>query len=97
MAKQQDYGAKQNQVLEGLEPVRKRPGMYIGSTDERGLWVMIKEIIDNSVDEAMAGNGKDVWITLHNDNWVTVSDNGRGIPWEKHPTEIGRASCRERV
>jgi len=86
MAKKDDYGVKQIQVLEGLEPVRKRPGMYIGSTDERGLWVMIKEIIDNSVDEAMAGFGKDIWITLHNDNWVTVADNGRGMPWEKHQT-----------
>lgn len=86
MANSNDYGAKQIQVLEGLEPVRKRPGMYIGSTDERGLWVMIKEIIDNCVDEAMAGNGHDVWITLHKDNFVTVADNGRGIPWEKHPT-----------
>lgn len=80
------YGAKEIQVLEGLEPVRKRPGMYIGSTDERGLWVMIKEIIDNSVDEAMAGRCKNVWITLHNDNFVTVADDGYGIPWEQHPT-----------
>jgi len=81
-----DYGAKEIQVLEGLEPVRKRPGMYIGSTDERGLWVMIKEIIDNSVDEAMAGRCKNVWIQLHNDNFVTVADDGFGIPWEKHQT-----------
>jgi DNA gyrase subunit B len=81
-----DYGAKEIQVLEGLEPVRKRPGMYIGSTDERGLWVMIKEIIDNSVDEAMAGRCNNVWIALHNDNFVTVADDGFGIPWEEHPT-----------
>ncbi len=80
------YGAKEIQVLEGLEPVRKRPGMYIGSTDERGLWIMIKEIIDNSVDEAMAGRSKNVWITLHKDNFVTVADDGFGIPWEMHPT-----------
>lgn len=80
-----EYGAKEIQVLEGLEPVRKRPGMYIGSTDERGLWVMIKEIIDNSVDEAMAGRCKNVWITLHKDNYVTVADDGFGIPWEEHP------------
>src|SRR5476651_1546493 len=86
MADTDNYSAKQIHVLEGLEPVRKRPGMYIGSTDERGLWVMIKEIIDNAVDEAMAGNGHDVWITLHKDNWVTVADNGRGMPWEKHAT-----------
>src|SRR5215213_5084071 len=71
-----NYDAKQIQVLEGLEPVRKRPGMYIGSTDERGLWVMIKEIIDNSVDEAMAGRCKNVWITLHNDNFISVADDG---------------------
>ena len=76
----QHYGSEEIQVLEGLEPVRKRPGMYIGSTDERGLWVMVKEIIDNSVDEAMAGNASDVWITLHEGNFVTVADNGRGIP-----------------
>lgn len=80
------YGAKEIQVLEGLEPVRKRPGMYIGSTDERGLWVMIKEIIDNSVDEAMAGRCKNVWITLHKDNYISVADDGFGIPWEIHPT-----------
>ncbi len=81
-----DYGAKEIQVLEGLEPVRKRPGMYIGSTDERGLWVMTKEIIDNSVDEALAGRCSHVWITIHNDNYITVADDGLGIPWEKHPT-----------
>lgn len=79
------YGAKEIQILEGLEPVRKRPGMYIGSTDERGLWVMIKEIIDNSVDEAMAGRCSNVWITLHKDDYVTVADDGYGIPWEIHP------------
>lgn len=80
------YGAKEIQVLEGLEPVRKRPGMYIGSTDERGLWVMIKEIIDNSVDEAMAGRCSNIWISLHEDNYITVADDGFGIPWEMHPT-----------
>ncbi|MBI2596524.1 type IIA DNA topoisomerase subunit B [Candidatus Daviesbacteria bacterium] len=83
--KPSEYGAKEIQVLEGLEPVRKRPGMYIGSTDERGLWVMIKEIIDNSVDEAMAGRCNNVWITLQKDNFVTVADDGFGIPWEQHP------------
>lgn len=80
------YGAKEIQVLEGLEPVRKRPGMYIGSTDERGLWVMIKEIIDNSVDEAMASRCSNIWISLHKDNFITVADDGFGIPWEMHPT-----------
>src|SRR3990170_5581326 len=84
------YGAKEIQVLEGLEPVRKRPGMYIGSTDERGLWIMIKEIIDNSVDEALAARCSNVWITLHKDNFVTVADDGLGIPWEKH--KVGRSA-----
>lgn len=85
------YTAKEIQVLEGLEPVRKRPGMYIGSTDERGLWVMIKEIIDNSVDEAMANRCHNIWITLHSDNFVTVSDDGLGIPWELHP-KVGKSA-----
>ncbi|MCL4367065.1 DNA gyrase subunit B [Patescibacteria group bacterium] len=85
------YTAKEIQVLEGLEPVRKRPGMYIGSTDERGLWVMIKEIIDNSVDEAMASRCFNVWITLHQDNYVTVADDGLGIPWDKHP-KVGKSA-----
>ncbi len=79
------YGAKEIQILEGLEPVRKRPGMYIGSTDERGLWIMVKEIIDNSVDEAMAGRCKNVWVTLHKDNFISVADDGMGIPWDIHP------------
>ncbi len=83
--KTSEYGAKEIQVLEGLEPVRKRPGMYVGSTDERGLWVMIKEIIDNSVDEALATYAKNVWIALHKDNFVTVADDGRGIPPDIHP------------
>ncbi len=85
------YGAQQIQVLEGLEPVRKRPGMYIGSTDERGLWVMVKEIIDNSVDEAMASRCSNVWITLHENDYITVSDDGRGIPYETHPT-VGKSA-----
>ncbi len=79
-----DYSAKEIQVLEGLEPVRKRPGMYIGSTDERGLWIMIKEIVDNSVDEAMAGRCKNVWVEISQDNFITVADDGLGIPWEMH-------------
>lgn len=83
--KKVQYGAKEIQILEGLEPVRKRPGMYIGSTDERGLWIMTKEIIDNSVDEAMAGRCQNVWIIMHKDNYITVADDGLGIPWEKHP------------
>ena len=80
------YSAKDIQVLEGLEPVRKRPGMYVGSTDQRGLHHLITEIVDNSVDEALAGYASKIWIFLHADNQVTVLDNGRGIPTETHPT-----------
>lgn len=83
--KSSDYSAQQIQVLEGLEPVRKRPGMYIGSTDVYGLHEALREIIDNSVDEALAGFGKHVWITLNADGSATVSDDGRGIPTDIHP------------
>lgn len=75
-----EYSAQQIQVLEGLEPVRKRPGMYIGSTDIIGLHESLREIIDNSVDEALAGFARNVWITLNPDGSATVSDDGRGIP-----------------
>jgi DNA gyrase subunit B len=83
--KPSDYGAQQIQVLEGLEPVRKRPGMYIGSTDVYGLHEALREIIDNSVDEALAGHAKNVWITLNPDGSAQVSDDGRGIPTDLHP------------
>ena len=79
-----EYTAKDIQVLEGLEAVRVRPGMYIGSTDQRGLHHLIYEILDNAVDEAMAGHCDRVEISISEDGWISVVDNGRGIPIDKH-------------
>jgi DNA gyrase subunit B len=81
------YSAAQLEALKGLEPVRRRPGMYIGSTDLRGLHHLINEIVDNSIDEAMAGFCDTILVTLHEDGSVSVIDNGRGIPVDMHPTE----------
>lgn len=84
-AKSNSYGAESIEVLEGLEPVRRRPGMYIGGTDERALHHLVGEILDNAMDEAVAGHANRIEIELNTDGSVTITDNGRGIPVDKHP------------
>ncbi|MBI4054425.1 MAG: DNA topoisomerase (ATP-hydrolyzing) subunit B [Candidatus Doudnabacteria bacterium] len=91
----QKYGAEQITVLEGLEPVRKRPGMYIGSTSESGLHHLVWEVVDNAIDEAMAGFANQIELVIHTDGKVSVTDNGRGIPVDKH--KVTKKSALETV
>ena len=80
MAKKSTYNAKDIEVLEGLEPVRKRPGMYIGSTNQDGLHHLVNEVLDNSIDEVLAGHATDISFQYKKDGSIKIKDNGRGIP-----------------
>src|SRR3954467_6664622 len=90
--KEDSYSAQDIEVLEGLEPVRRRPGMYIGGTDERALHHLVAEILDNAMDEAVAGHASRIDLELAADATVTIRDNGRGIPVDEHPKYPGKSA-----
>src|SRR5579862_2788851 len=90
--KDNSYTARDIEVLEGLEPVRRRPGMYIGGTDEVAMHHLVAEVLDNSMDEAVAGHASRIEVELKSDNVVTVRDNGRGVPIDKHPKFPGKSA-----
>ena len=85
MTKNKNYGAKDIEVLEGLQPVRKHPGMYIGNTDLEGLHHLVNEVLDNSIDEVVAGHAKNIDFHYAKNNTITIKDDGRGIPVDFHP------------
>src|SRR4028119_175288 len=87
-----EYDASSIEVLEGLEPVRRRPGMYIGGTDERALHHLAAEVLDNSMDEAVAGFANRIEVELQPGNWLTITDNGRGMPIDQHPKYPGKSA-----
>lgn len=91
-AASKEYDASQIEVLEGLEPVRRRPGMYIGGTDERALHHLASEVLDNSMDEAVAGHANRIEVYLSHGNRLTITDNGRGIPVDPHPKYPGKSA-----
>ena len=85
MKKKSSYSAKDIEVLKGLDPVRKRPGMYIGNINEDGLHHLVNEVIDNSIDEVLAGHAKNLSLYYSKDKFITIKDDGRGIPVDFHP------------